>query len=65
MYDDRYASPIGMRDVIAAWIFCLAVAGVFLICAPVAAGMASPAAAAHAVSTLPDPGVDRAFFYRT
>ncbi|HEV2335905.1 MAG TPA: hypothetical protein VGS13_10440 [Stellaceae bacterium] len=61
MYDDRSAYAIGIRDVIAAWLFCLAVAGVFLIYAPVTAGMAGPAVRAHAVLTRPVP----TFFCRT
>jgi len=65
MYDDQSASPIGFRDVIAAWLFCLAVAGVFLIYAPVTAGMAGPAVQAHAVSTRPDRGAHPAFFCAT
>lgn len=61
MYDEQSAYSIGIRDVIAAWLLCLAVAGVFLIYAPVTAGMAGPAIQAHAVSTRPDP----TFFCRT
>ena len=61
MYDNRSANAIGIRDVVAAWLFCLAVAGVFLIYAPVAAGVASATIEAHAVSTRPVP----TFFCRT
>jgi hypothetical protein len=62
MYHDQYASPIGIRDVIAAWLLCLAVAGVFLIYAPVTAGMAGPAVQAHAVPARPDRGAHPGFF---
>jgi hypothetical protein len=47
--------------VIAAWLFCLAVVGAFLIFAPVTGGMVGPAIQAHAVSTRPAP----TFFCRT
>ena len=55
MYDERSTYSIGIRDVIAAWLFCLAVVGVFLISAPVTTGMAGPAIHADAVSMPPTP----------
>jgi len=56
MHDDPYSCPIGARDVIAAWLLCLAIAGALFIYPPVAAGMADPAAQAHTVPrTMPPP----------
>ncbi len=53
MYDHPHADPIGPRDVIAAWLLCLAMAGVFLIHPPAAAGTAYPAVEAHALPAAP------------
>jgi hypothetical protein len=44
-----YADSIGIRDVIAAWLVCLAVAGALFIYPLVSAGMADPAVEARAV----------------
>jgi hypothetical protein len=49
MYDYPHGYSIGARDVIAAWLLCLAIAGALFIYPPVAAGSADPIAHARAV----------------
>lgn len=50
MYDQPHAYSIGARDVVAAWLLCLAIAGALFIYRPVDVAMPESAVAAQ---TLP------------